>query len=36
MRGLGVAGLLTDDSARRERLLAEWSRQLASIVGGTR
>ena len=36
MRGLGVAGLLTDDSARRERLLAEWSRQLASIVGDTR
>jgi AcrR family transcriptional regulator len=28
MRGLGVASLLTDDSARRGRLLAEWSRQL--------
>ena len=28
MRGLGVASLLTDDSARRTRLLAEWTRQL--------
>jgi AcrR family transcriptional regulator len=28
MRGLGVASLLTDDSARRTRLLAQWSRQL--------
>ena len=28
MRGLGVASLLTDDSARRSRLLTEWSRQL--------
>ena len=28
MRGLGVASLLTDDSARRGPLLAEWSRQL--------
>ena len=28
MRGLGVASLLTDDSARRGRLLAQWSRQL--------
>ncbi len=28
LRGLGVANLLTDDSARRGRLLAEWSRQL--------
>lgn len=28
MRGLGVASLLTDDSARRTRLLAEWSHQL--------
>jgi hypothetical protein len=32
MRGLGVASLLTDDSARRQRLLAEWSRQLASTL----
>jgi len=28
LRGLGVASLLTDDSARRSRLLTEWSRQL--------
>jgi AcrR family transcriptional regulator len=28
MRGLGVASLLTDDSARRTRLLVEWTRQL--------
>jgi AcrR family transcriptional regulator len=28
LRGLGVANLLTDDSARRDRLLAEWGRQL--------
>ena len=28
MRGLGVASLLTDDSARRTRLLAEWTKQL--------
>ncbi len=32
MRGLGVASLLTDDSARRERLLAEWSRQLVRTL----
>jgi AcrR family transcriptional regulator len=32
MRGLGVASLLTDDSARRTRLLAEWSRHLAEVV----
>jgi AcrR family transcriptional regulator len=32
MRGLGVASLLTDDSARRTRLLAEWSRQLERIL----
>jgi len=35
MRGLGVASLLTDDSARRERLLAEWSRQLAATLAGS-
>lgn len=32
MRGLGVASLLTDDSARRARLLAQWSRQLAEVL----
>jgi AcrR family transcriptional regulator len=32
MRGLGVASLLTDDSARRGRLLAEWSRHLDRVV----
>ena len=33
LRGLGVASLLTDDSARRARLLAEWSRQLTAVLG---
>nr|BFF03083.1 hypothetical protein GCM10020241_47580 [Streptoalloteichus tenebrarius] len=28
MRGLGLANTLTDDSARRSRLLAEWARTL--------
>lgn len=28
LRGLGVASLLTDDSHRRDALLAEWKRQL--------
>jgi AcrR family transcriptional regulator len=32
MRGLGVASLLSDDSARRGRLLAEWSRQLTVVL----
>jgi hypothetical protein len=32
MRGLGVASLLTDDSARRERVLAEWTRQLTRAL----
>jgi hypothetical protein len=32
MRGLGVASLLTDDSARRGRLLEEWSRQLERVL----
>ena len=32
MRGLGVASLLTDDSARRARLLAEWARQLEVVL----
>jgi AcrR family transcriptional regulator len=34
LRGLGVASLLTDDSARRSRLLAEWKRQLATALAG--
>jgi AcrR family transcriptional regulator len=32
LRGLGVANLLSDDSHRREQLLAGWKRQLATIV----
>lgn len=32
LRGLGVANLLSDDSARRAPLLAFWKRQLATIV----
>jgi AcrR family transcriptional regulator len=36
LRGLGVASLLTDDSARRGRLLTEWSRQLTAALGGSR
>lgn len=32
MRGLGVASLLTDDSARRARVLDEWTRQLERIL----
>lgn len=32
MRGLGVASLLTDDSARRARLLAQWSSQLEAVL----
>ena len=28
LRGLGVASMLTDDSRRREELLASWKRQL--------
>jgi AcrR family transcriptional regulator len=32
MRGLGVASLLTDDSARRGRLLEQWSRQLERVL----
>jgi len=35
MRGLGVANLLTDDSHRRDHLLAGWKRQLTSLLGGT-
>jgi len=32
MRGLGVANLLSDDSARRTALLGAWKRQLAAIL----
>ncbi|WP_407566930.1 TetR/AcrR family transcriptional regulator [Polymorphospora sp. A560] len=32
LRGLGVANLLTDDSARRAALLAAWKQQLKGIV----
>jgi AcrR family transcriptional regulator len=32
LRGLGVANLLTDDSARRRRILKAWSRQLARAM----
>ena len=32
MRGLGVASLLTDDSARRTRLLADWTTHLDGVL----
>ena len=32
LRGLGVANLLSDDSARRAPLLREWKRQLAAVL----
>jgi len=32
MRGLGVASLLTDDSARRTRLLADWTIHLDGVL----
>jgi AcrR family transcriptional regulator len=32
LRGLGVANLLSDDSQRREQLLAGWKRQLATLI----
>ena len=32
MRGLGVASLLTDDSARRARLLADWTTHLDGVL----
>jgi hypothetical protein len=32
LRGLGVANMLTDDSARRAALLAAWKEQLASVL----
>jgi AcrR family transcriptional regulator len=31
-RGLGLANLLTDDSSRRERIAAQWSRILAATL----
>jgi AcrR family transcriptional regulator len=32
LRGLGVASLLSDDTARRTALLAAWKRQLATLL----
>lgn len=32
LRGLGVASLLTDDSARRTRLLANWTTHLVEVL----
>lgn len=32
LRGLGVANLLSDDSVRREALLAAWKRQLSTLL----
>ena len=32
LRGLGVASLLTDDTARRTRLLASWTTHLAEVL----
>jgi AcrR family transcriptional regulator len=32
LRGLGVANLLSDDSHRRDQLLAVWKRQLAAMI----
>ncbi|GAA3274868.1 TetR family transcriptional regulator [Dactylosporangium vinaceum] len=32
LRGLGVANLLTDDTARRTLLLAAWKQQLATLI----
>jgi AcrR family transcriptional regulator len=36
MRGLGVANLLSDDSARRGALLLDWTRHLATVIGDDR
>ncbi len=33
MRGLGVANLLSDDSARRTALLHDWTQHLATVIG---
>ncbi|GAA2626238.1 TetR/AcrR family transcriptional regulator [Actinomadura fulvescens] len=35
VRGLGLADLLTDDSARRDRLLRQWALTLDSALGRT-
>ncbi|RKR89584.1 TetR family transcriptional regulator [Micromonospora pisi] len=35
LRGLGVANLLSDDSARRTALLGIWKRQLATMLDGS-
>jgi AcrR family transcriptional regulator len=32
MRGLGIANLLTDDSARRRRLVKQWARMLDAVL----
>jgi len=32
-RGLGLANLLTDDKARRERVVAQWSNILDGALG---
>lgn len=34
-RGLGLADLLTDDSARRERILSQWAATLDTALRGT-
>jgi hypothetical protein len=31
-RGLGLAALLTDDTARREQVLRQWARTLDSVL----
>lgn len=33
-RGLGLANLLSDDSARRQRIVAQWSRVLEAALAG--
>ncbi|WP_256103466.1 TetR/AcrR family transcriptional regulator [Streptomyces sp. ODS05-4] len=33
-RGLGLANLLTDDSARRDRVVAQWGRIVEQALGG--
>jgi AcrR family transcriptional regulator len=35
LRGLGVANLLSDDSARRRAVLADWTQHLITITEGT-
>ncbi|RAY11173.1 TetR/AcrR family transcriptional regulator [Actinomadura craniellae] len=36
IRGLGLADILTDDSARRTRILTQWARTLDSVLGPAR